>query len=192
MTYMSVKVLSLILVYYEFVYLQVNGEIVYEAEFSEDFRSCKNFDNNHVNCDSFKIDLVDGNEDEEGGIGLNGDLEVLQSVIEGYQMSIEAWKLMDVGKEFAFASVTDLCKNLKSEDAPWYPLVKSMNVSACPIPEKIYPITDLIISLDFAKDLLCFEFCGEYEVILSLLDEKEETVTCYVVGISVTEVEKER
>ncbi|XP_013177252.1 PREDICTED: uncharacterized protein LOC106124817 [Papilio xuthus] len=119
-------------------------------------------------------------------------MEISQNIDKGYKISIEVWKLMDVGKEFTFASVADVCDSLKSEEAPWYPLVVSMNVTDCPVPAKTYPIQDLLISLEFAKDFLCVEFCGEYEVILSVLNENDEQLSCYVLGISITEVEKDK
>ncbi|CAH2076786.1 unnamed protein product, partial [Iphiclides podalirius] len=174
---------------FEAICTGIYGKIVYEAEFSEDFKSCKGFENKNIKCDSFKLGVVGGNEEEYSNLGVNGELEMLRSVENGYSINLEVWKLLDIGKEFSFASVGDICKSIKNEDAPWYPLIQSMNVSDCPIPAKTYSISDLLISLEFAKDLLCLEFCGEYEVLFSVLDEKEEQLSCYVLGISITEVE---
>ncbi|XP_045447357.1 uncharacterized protein LOC123655637 [Melitaea cinxia] len=168
------------------------NDVYYVAEFTDEIRDCDGFENNVFKCNSLTVSYIKGEEEEEEGkLGLSGKLELLADITDEYSIDLKVWKQTDLAKEFMYAISGSICATLHKEDTPWWPLVKSLKSSECPIKQKEYPIDNMVLSLDFAKDVLRHEFVGEYEIQLSMIDQLENQLSCHILFAGISEKTKD-
>ncbi|CAH0714545.1 unnamed protein product, partial [Brenthis ino] len=166
-------------------------DVYYVGEFTDDITDCEGFENNVFKCNDLTIGFIKGEEDGETGLGLSGQLDILAEIKDGYTICLKVWKLTDLGKEFMYTVSGNLCASLGDEDTPWWPLIKSLNTTKCPISENVYPVEEMVLTLGFAKDVLRHELCGYYVIELSILGDLEETLSCHMVPAQILEKVRE-
>ncbi|CAH2108478.1 unnamed protein product [Euphydryas editha] len=167
------------------------NDVYYVAEFTDEIRDCDDFENDVFKCNSLTVSHITGDGDEEGKLGLSGKLELLADIIDEYTIDLKVWKETDLSKEFMYAISGNICGTLKKEDTPWWPFVKSLNTSECPIKHGEYPVDNMVLSLDFARGVLRHEFVGEYIIELSIVDQLEKQLSCHILSAGISERTKE-
>ncbi|XP_072938598.1 uncharacterized protein [Epargyreus clarus] len=158
----------------------------YVAEWSEVIRSCPDFENTNYSFDDLELGSASGSGDDEGGLTLRGNLVILEDLKEAYVMDLQIFKCTGFGDEPMYSVEGDFCSSLKNTDTPWYPIVAKMNTSSCPIPKGEYSLDGLKISIDFAKDVLTHDFCGEYKAQMVMKDNID-MLSCHTLGLAVVE-----
>ncbi|XP_041986661.1 uncharacterized protein LOC121738566 [Aricia agestis] len=151
--------------------------------FVDGVKSCPDFENQGLNEKA----LVMGFQGEDSdGLVMGGAFDVLMSIDDEYELEISVQKLTEVGKEYMYGAAANICGSMKEEDAPWSPVVKSVNITGCPIKEGVYPMSEVVLNLDFASSLMKHEFCGEYEIEVAVLKALDK-VACFILSIEVYE-----
>ncbi|XP_050346890.1 uncharacterized protein LOC126771176 [Nymphalis io] len=163
-----------------------SDDVYYVADFNDEIKDCDGFKNDMFKCDSLKVGTIDGGD----SLGLSGNLYVLADITDEYSVDLKVWKETDLAKEFMYTVAGNLCSSLHKKDTPWWPLVQSLNASECPIKKDDYPIDNMAMSLDFAKDVLRHEFVGDYEIQLSMLDLTETQLSCHIISVGISEKTK--
>ncbi|XP_052739369.1 uncharacterized protein LOC112058340 [Bicyclus anynana] len=113
-------------------------------------------------------------------------MEVVEDFDEDYAVILNIWKDIGAGKQFMYNIEGNLCESMKRNDTPWYPLVQALHTE-CPVKKGVYPVENLVMSLEFAKNVLNHEFCGDYIVEVSI-GTIETPISCYEIGVAIEEV----
>ncbi|XP_063543455.1 uncharacterized protein LOC134751585 [Cydia strobilella] len=176
--YIAVKTLYLFVT----LFGTTKGDECYRAEFSEDVWPCADFDNEVMKCDPLELGMVDG---KEGELGLQGMIGIDAEIENGTMMNIEIWKITDIGKEYLYHTQGEICGSLKDENTPWFPLIDAMKIKECPIAVKNYEVKNLVINLEYTKNILNHEMCGAYVARMFMTKEVDQ-ISCHELGIFIS------
>ncbi|XP_046962500.1 uncharacterized protein LOC124531955 [Vanessa cardui] len=168
-----------------------SDDVYYVANFNDEVKDCDGFQNDFFKCNDLTVGIINGESDGEDSLGLSGRLDLLADIIDEYTIDLKVWKETDLAKEFMYTVSGNLCASLQKEDTPWWPLVQGLKATECPIKTGEYPIENMAMSLDFAKDVLRHEFVGDYEIELSILDLTETQLSCHIISVGISEKTKE-
>ncbi|CAG9578942.1 unnamed protein product [Danaus chrysippus] len=160
-------------------------KVYYIAQFNDKITDCEDFDNNFFKCENFVLGFV--KDTDESGIGLSGQINLLETAIDDYMVNLNIYKETPVGMEFMYSVEGNLCDNFKQEDSPWYPLLKTFNKSECPVEPEVFNVEQMVISLDFAKDVLRHEYCGSYIVEMTTSSSSGEALSCHNIPVEIVE-----
>nr|XP_026501010.1 uncharacterized protein LOC113404354 [Vanessa tameamea] len=167
-----------------------SDDVYYVANFNDEVKDCDGFQNDFFKCNSLTVGITNGESDGEDSLGLSGRVDLLADITDEYSIDLKVWKETDLAKEFMYAVAGNLCGSLKKKDTPWWPLIQGLKATECPIKTAEYPIENMAMSLDFAKDVLRHEFVGDYEIQLSILDLTETQLSCHIISVGITEKTK--
>ncbi|KAJ8730651.1 hypothetical protein PYW08_002064 [Mythimna loreyi] len=168
------------------VFLGTNGDVTYVPKITDSVFSCEGFDNDMLNCDGLKLGSQKG-DDGDDAAKLSGDIITHMEVNDMFDMEIDIWKMMmEDEKEFMTSTRANVCASLQDPDAPWAPIVEALNITGCPISPQTFTVEGMTVALDAMKDVLCHDFCGEYQVKLSFIKGNDK-MSCHVIELCIVE-----
>ncbi|CAB3223238.1 unnamed protein product [Arctia plantaginis] len=161
-------------------------DVTYALKITSSVSGCEDFKNDFMDC----TDLILGTE--KGDVGniakLGGKVVTAADISCDFDCEVDIWKVLDMGNEYMYNMKVNFGSSLKDTDAPWYPVLKNLNITECPVPSNVFEMAELELSLDCVKDVLTHEFCGDYRIQFCFIDVTDK-ISCHTLDICIFEVE---